>query len=185
MTTQSSVLAWRIPGTPGQGGGRLVGRRLWVHRVGHDWSNLAAAVLNVPEVSEIALISFHSFLFILLSFSYFNILSSSLLIRSSARVILLLVSFSVFLISVIVLFTAVYFFFTSYRSLLNISCIFSSHTLILFVCVSILFPRFWIIFTIITLNFSLVDCLFPLHLFDLVVFYHIPHPLHISLFNFL
>ena len=114
-----------------------------------------------------------------------NILSSSLLIHSSAPVILLLVSFSVFLISVIVLFTAVYFFFTSYRSLLNISCIFSSHTLILFVCVSILFPRFWIIFTIITLNFFLVDCLFPLHLFDLVVFYHIPHPLHISLFHFL
>ena len=68
MATQSSVLAQRIPGTGEPGGLPSMGS----HRVGHDWSNLAAVVLNVPEVSEIALISFHSFLFILLSFSYFK-----------------------------------------------------------------------------------------------------------------
>ena len=39
MATHSSVLAWRIPGT-----GSLVGCHLWeLHRVGHNWSNLAAA----------------------------------------------------------------------------------------------------------------------------------------------
>ena len=39
MATHSSVLAWRIPGT-GEPGGLLSVRS---HRVGHDWSDLAAA----------------------------------------------------------------------------------------------------------------------------------------------
>ena len=39
MTTHSSVLAWRIPGTEEPGGLLSVGS----HRVGHDWSDLAAA----------------------------------------------------------------------------------------------------------------------------------------------
>ena len=39
MATYSSVLAWRIPGT-GELGGLL---SLGLHRVGHDWSDLAAA----------------------------------------------------------------------------------------------------------------------------------------------
>ena len=39
MATHSSVLAWRIPGTGEPGG--LPSLRL--HRVGHDWSDLAAA----------------------------------------------------------------------------------------------------------------------------------------------
>ena len=39
MATQSSVLAWRIPGTAEAGGLPSMGS----HRVGHDWSNLAAA----------------------------------------------------------------------------------------------------------------------------------------------
>ena len=37
-----SVLAWRIPGTGEPGGLPSMGS----HRVGHDWSNLAAAVFN-------------------------------------------------------------------------------------------------------------------------------------------
>ena len=40
MATHSSVLAWRIPGT-GEPGGLL---SMGSHRVGHDWSSLAAAV---------------------------------------------------------------------------------------------------------------------------------------------
>ena len=40
MATHSSVLAWRIPGT-GEAG-RLLS--MGSHRVGHDWSDLAAAV---------------------------------------------------------------------------------------------------------------------------------------------
>ena len=39
MTTHSSVLAWRIPGTEEPGRRPSMGS----HRVGHDWSNLAAA----------------------------------------------------------------------------------------------------------------------------------------------
>ena len=39
MATHSSVLAWRIPGTGEPGGLPSTGS----HRVGHDWSGLAAA----------------------------------------------------------------------------------------------------------------------------------------------
>ena len=38
MATHSSVLAWRIPGTAEPGGLPPMGS----HRVGHDWSDLAA-----------------------------------------------------------------------------------------------------------------------------------------------
>ena len=43
MATHSSVLAWRIPGTVESGGLPSVGS----HRVGHDWSNLAAAAAEI------------------------------------------------------------------------------------------------------------------------------------------
>ena len=39
MATHSSILAWRIPGTEEHGGLLSMGS----HRVGHDWSDLAAA----------------------------------------------------------------------------------------------------------------------------------------------
>ena len=39
MATHSSVLAWRIPGTGEPGGLPSMGS----HRIGHDWSDLAAA----------------------------------------------------------------------------------------------------------------------------------------------
>ena len=42
MATHSSTLAWRIPGT-GEPGGLL---SMGSHRVGHDWSNLAAAAAD-------------------------------------------------------------------------------------------------------------------------------------------
>ena len=44
MATHSSVLAWRIPGTGEPGGLPSMG----LHRVGHDWSNLAAAAAPQP-----------------------------------------------------------------------------------------------------------------------------------------
>ena len=44
MATHSSVLAGES-----QGRGSLVGCRLWGHRVGHNWSNLAAAADNLRE----------------------------------------------------------------------------------------------------------------------------------------
>ena len=42
MATHSSVLAWRIPGTGEPGGLPSIGS----HRVGHDWSDLAATAAN-------------------------------------------------------------------------------------------------------------------------------------------
>ena len=45
METHSSVLAWRIPGTGEPGGLPSRGS----HRVGHDWSDLAAAAIILPE----------------------------------------------------------------------------------------------------------------------------------------
>ena len=42
IATHSSVLAWRIPGTGEPGGLPSMGS----HRVGHDWSDLAAAAAN-------------------------------------------------------------------------------------------------------------------------------------------
>ena len=46
MATHSSVLAWRIPGTEEPGGLPSMGS----HRVGHDWSDLAAAA--APSVKR-------------------------------------------------------------------------------------------------------------------------------------
>ena len=46
MATHSSVLAWRIPGTGEPGG--LPSMRS--HRVGHDWSDLAAAAAHASKV---------------------------------------------------------------------------------------------------------------------------------------
>ena len=43
MATHSSVLAWRIPGTGETGGLPSMGS----HRVGHNWSDLAATVAGV------------------------------------------------------------------------------------------------------------------------------------------
>ena len=45
MTTHSSVLAWRIPGMAEPGGLPSMGS----HRVGYDWSNLAAAAAGGKE----------------------------------------------------------------------------------------------------------------------------------------
>ena len=49
MATHSSVLAWRIPGM-GEPGGLL---SMGSHRVGHDWSDLAAVAANVNKFSQV------------------------------------------------------------------------------------------------------------------------------------
>ena len=46
MATHSSILAWRIPGTTEPGGLPSLGS----HRVGHDWSDLAAAAAAAVPV---------------------------------------------------------------------------------------------------------------------------------------
>ena len=49
MATHSSVLAWRIPGTEKPGGLQSMGS----HRVGHDWSDLAAAASTKSLVTSV------------------------------------------------------------------------------------------------------------------------------------
>ena len=51
MADHSSVLAWRIPGMGEPGGLPSLGS----HRVGHDWSDLAAAVLERHSVSYLTM----------------------------------------------------------------------------------------------------------------------------------
>ena len=46
MATHSSILAWRIPGM--EGSGRLLS--MWSHRVGHDWSDSAAAAAAFQSI---------------------------------------------------------------------------------------------------------------------------------------
>ena len=48
MATHSSVLAWRIPGIEEPGGLPSMGS----HRVGHNWSNLAAAAAAVLTIQS-------------------------------------------------------------------------------------------------------------------------------------
>ena len=48
MATPSSALAWRIPGT-GEPGGLP---SMETHRVGHDWSDLAAAAAVLAREAE-------------------------------------------------------------------------------------------------------------------------------------
>ena len=49
MATHFSILAWRIPGPEEPGGLPSTG----LHRVGHDWSDLAAAAASVGDVGSI------------------------------------------------------------------------------------------------------------------------------------
>ena len=49
MATHSSVLAWRIPGMEKPGGLPSMGS----HRVGHDWSNLAAAACHCTLLTRL------------------------------------------------------------------------------------------------------------------------------------
>ena len=117
-----------------------------------DYDSNVGALNIVPEVSEVVLISFSSFFCFPLCFIYFHhsifYLTYPIFCLSYSTVGSLQ---SVF-ISFIALFIIYWLFFISSRSLLNISCIFSILASSLFFCNSILFSRFWIIFTIIILN---------------------------------
>ena len=66
MATHSSVLAWRIPGTEEPGGLLSTG----LHRVRHDWSDLAAAAVT-------RLFSFMDFVFLVLKVNL-SVMSDSL-----------------------------------------------------------------------------------------------------------
>ena len=53
MATPSSVLAWRIPGMGEPGGLPSIGS----HRVGHDWSDLAAAAAGLSRHGTVLVMS--------------------------------------------------------------------------------------------------------------------------------
>ena len=53
MGTHSSILAWRIPGTGKPGGLPSMGS----HRVGHDWTDLAAAAAAIFQLLSISCVS--------------------------------------------------------------------------------------------------------------------------------
>ena len=99
---------------------------------------------RVPQCSFSSLFSSVSFIS--------TILSSTSLILSSASVILLLVPSECFWSHLL---HSLYIdsFFISSRSLLNLSCIFLTLVSRLSICNSILFSRFWIIFTVIIWNY--------------------------------
>ena len=68
MATHSSILAWRIPGMGETGGLLSIGS----HRVGHDWSNLAAAAKQCQWVTHCFLLLLYYVCFVsfcLVSFS--------------------------------------------------------------------------------------------------------------------
>ena len=75
MATHSSILAWRIPGTGEPGGLPSMGS----HRVGHDWSDLAAAAAAMgPDAMILVfwMLSFKS-TFSLFSFTFIKRFFSS------------------------------------------------------------------------------------------------------------
>ena len=78
MATHSSVLAWRIPGTGEPGGLPSMGS----HRVGHDWSNLAAVAAGCASpfaVKQILCTELATCKFIMYSFCCFFIIGFSVL----------------------------------------------------------------------------------------------------------
>ena len=112
-----------------------------------DPYNSNIGVFNVvTEVSETVLISFHSFFLILLHGSYFLYSIFHLTYPFFCLSYFFIDSFWCICISVIVLFITDCLFFSSSRSLLNISC-----TFLIRACIP--FLRSWIIFTMITLNY--------------------------------
>ena len=123
---------------------------------------LVCLILSQRSV-RIVFISFHSFFFILFCGSEFHHSAFQVTYPFFCLSYSAIDSFQRILISFIVLFIIVCLPFRSCRSLLEVSCIFS-----------ILFPRFWIIFTIIPLNSFQVDCLSPLHLVVFLGFYLFP-----------
>ena len=102
----------------------------------------------VPEVSEMVLISLNSFFFPLWFIYFYH----SIFYLTNPIFCLCYSIYCLQSVFDIALFIIYWLFFISSRSLLNLSCIFSILVSRLFICDSILFSRFWIIFTIIIWN---------------------------------
>ena len=151
MATHSSILAWKISWAEESGRLRFMGSQR-----------------DMAECLSISgLLGCHHFLFILFLYILF---CNSDFHHSVLQVIYPFFCLSYSAIAsfqCIILFICL-FFLISCRYLVNISCLFS-------IFASILFPRSWIIFTIIMLRFfSLEDCLSPIHLVVFLGFYLVP-----------
>jgi len=80
MANHSSVLAWRIPGTGEPGGLPSMGS----HRVGHDWSDLAAAAVTKQQYSIVLYLAVLADMLLRL---FFNFLISSITEKIISRII--------------------------------------------------------------------------------------------------
>ena len=138
----------------------------------------------VPEVSEVVLISFNSFLFFPLCFIYFHHSAFHLIYPIfclSYSEVILLVPSRVLLVSVVALFIIDWLFFISSRSLLNISCIFSilspdylSVTPFCFQDFGSFLPSlFWILFQVDSLSSPLLFGLVGLYLMNISLLFHL------------
>ena len=105
MAAHSSVLAWRIPGT-GEPGGLL---SMGSHRVGHDWSDLAAACNRCKEIHNSTLLCFFSYTFLFSNWSIVN-LQCCFSFRSIAKWF----SYTFYIYIYIYIHTHIYFFIRSF-----------------------------------------------------------------------
>ena len=85
MATHSCVLAWRIPGTAEPGGLPSMGS----HKVGHDWSDLAAAaaVSLFRLIFLISFITFHQYVILIFFLSLLSIFLNNPIHISHAKVL--------------------------------------------------------------------------------------------------
>jgi len=67
MATHSSILAWRIPGTVEPGGLPSMGS----HRVGHDWSDLAATAAAAADLIFFFLVDEIFLLFVCFKYTFY------------------------------------------------------------------------------------------------------------------
>ena len=89
MATHSSVLAWRIPGTEEPGGLPSLGS----HRVGHDWSDLAAVA--VTELTDAWVFSVQILLCFLSQFIEWELASEEVLEMFPLGQVILVLQFDV------------------------------------------------------------------------------------------
>ena len=86
MAAHSSVLAWRIPGAREPGGLPSV----WSHRVGHDWSDLAAAGALEGLIGLHRSIQFQLLALVVGALTWITVILSSLAWKRTEIILLLL-----------------------------------------------------------------------------------------------